>query len=587
VLNDGKYEYRYDDEGNLTQKKELLTGNLTTYEWDYRNRLMKVVSGSQTVEYGYDAEDKRVGTKLNGVTTEKYVYDGADIALVIDGAGTIVERYLYGDGVDNVLSRCQLSTVNCQLTWSLGDRQGSVVDLVSENGTVLNHFVYDGFGNRTGTTAVDFRYGYTGRELDTETGLYYYRARYYDSKVGRFISEDPIGFGAGDTNLYRYVGNNSTNYTDPTGELAQVAGGAIFGGIFGGLYALANDLETGNFGWNTIGNVATGAAVGAVAGAIVASGVGLVAGLATNALAAGFTAVLGAEAIAGTATAAAIVNTTIAAGFTAYGAYNAGGNFGRKKYWTGALDLVGVGIGASKVFTGVTKGIPNAYTADLATAIDNLPMPGNPSQLNSAGDKGGQIVSTTRSLAPATTPPGWKNYPSNTIATAPLSENGIPSELVLSREDLQPTLQLIHDRLPEQGSVAIFRKKDVSMGKLRHIGRITGDEYSVFTRGSQRIVIRGIGDQVKVSDNLLDDILAGKLGRYSGHTHPPGTGIEPGPGDRPWLTRLGVNRSAIWGMDQEGNKHQNLYGQLPQHDLEIYTELSRQKWIRKFYGQTE
>jgi RHS repeat-associated protein len=215
VLNDGKYEYRYDDEGNLTQKQELLTGNLTTYEWDYRNRLTTVVSGNQTVEYGYDAEDKRVGTKLNGVTTEQYVYDGTDIALVLNAAGTLVERYLFGAGVDNVLSRERSGVV----VWSLGDRQGSVVDLVSENGTVLNHFVYDGFGTRTGTTSSEFRYGYTGRELDTETGLYYYRARYYDSKVGRFISEDPIGFSAGDTNLYRYVGNNSPNYTDPTGTL--------------------------------------------------------------------------------------------------------------------------------------------------------------------------------------------------------------------------------------------------------------------------------------------------------------------------------------------------------------------------------
>ena len=60
LFNDGKYEYRYDDEGNLTQRKELITGNLTNYEWDYRNRLTKVTSGAQVVEYGYDAEDKRV-----------------------------------------------------------------------------------------------------------------------------------------------------------------------------------------------------------------------------------------------------------------------------------------------------------------------------------------------------------------------------------------------------------------------------------------------------------------------------------------------------------------------------------------------
>ena len=87
-MNDGKYQYVYDDEGNLTQKTEMATSKVTTYEWDYRNRLTKVTSGAQTVEYGYDAEDRRVGKKINGVVTEKYVYDGSDIALVVDAAGT-------------------------------------------------------------------------------------------------------------------------------------------------------------------------------------------------------------------------------------------------------------------------------------------------------------------------------------------------------------------------------------------------------------------------------------------------------------------------------------------------------------------
>jgi RHS repeat-associated protein len=215
VQNDGKFEYKYDDEGNLTRKTELASGNITNYEWDHRNRLSKVSSASQIVEYQYDAEDRRVGKAINGVTKEKYIYDGQDIALVVGAAGTITERYLYGAGVDNVLSK----EANGVVTWSLGDRQGSIVDLVNEQSEMLNHFVYDSFGNRTGTTTADFRFGYTGRELDTETGLYYYRARYFDSTVGRFISEDPIGFSAGDTNLYRYVGNNATNYTDPSGEL--------------------------------------------------------------------------------------------------------------------------------------------------------------------------------------------------------------------------------------------------------------------------------------------------------------------------------------------------------------------------------
>ncbi len=241
VLNDGKYQYQYDDEGNLTGKKELVTGKLTNYTWDDRNRLVKVTSGSQTVEYGYDAEDRRVAKKVNGITTEKYVYDGADIAIVVDAAGTLVERYLFGAGVDNVLSVEKGGAV----VWSLGDRQGSVVDLVDAGGNVLNHFVYDSFGGRTQATGVDFRFGYTGRELDGETGLYYYRARYYDSGLGRFISEDPIGFSAGDTNLYRYVNNNPTNFTDPTGTTISGWADDLLNGVDSFVAGFANVVSFG------------------------------------------------------------------------------------------------------------------------------------------------------------------------------------------------------------------------------------------------------------------------------------------------------------------------------------------------------
>ena len=70
-------------------------------------------------------------------------------------------------------------------------------------------------------------FGYTGREFDEETGQYYYRARYYDAPVGRFISEDPIGFEAGDANVYRYVLNSPTNFTDPSGLLTIYKGNPI------------------------------------------------------------------------------------------------------------------------------------------------------------------------------------------------------------------------------------------------------------------------------------------------------------------------------------------------------------------------
>jgi RHS repeat-associated protein len=90
---------------------------------------------------------------------------------------------------------------------------------ISSQGNLLNHLVYDSFGNIQSQTnsAVNFRFGYTGREFDAETGLYYYRARYYDPQTGQFIGQDPLSFGAGDSNLYRYVGNSPTNLTDPSG----------------------------------------------------------------------------------------------------------------------------------------------------------------------------------------------------------------------------------------------------------------------------------------------------------------------------------------------------------------------------------
>ena len=82
----------------------------------------------------------------------------------------------------------------------------------------VQQYEYDSFGNQHDMkNRIKQPYGYTGREHDRETGLRYYRARYYDGEVGRFISEDTIAIAGGDVNFYNYVGGNPINYVDPSG----------------------------------------------------------------------------------------------------------------------------------------------------------------------------------------------------------------------------------------------------------------------------------------------------------------------------------------------------------------------------------
>ena len=85
--------------------------------------------------------------------------------------------------------------------------------------TRQDHLVYDSTGNiaHESNSAYTPTFTYTGRQYDADIELYYYRARWYDSKTGQFLSHDPLGFAAGDANLYRYCGNSPTNFTDPGG----------------------------------------------------------------------------------------------------------------------------------------------------------------------------------------------------------------------------------------------------------------------------------------------------------------------------------------------------------------------------------
>ncbi len=112
------------------------------------------------------------------------------------------------------------------------DGLGNVIALTNSNGNVVEYYYYDVFGkvsitdaygNSLSSSSVDNPYFFTGRRLDTETGLYYYRNRYYNPETGRFLTPDPVGYSQG-LNLYTYCYNNSVRYVDPMGLGADGGG---------------------------------------------------------------------------------------------------------------------------------------------------------------------------------------------------------------------------------------------------------------------------------------------------------------------------------------------------------------------------
>jgi RHS repeat-associated protein len=134
------------------------------------------------------------------------------------GVLTVVERYIHGDQPDQWFAR-----VDTVVTWMLPDHLGSVRDLMNASGSIIDHVNYDAYGNTVSETNVNLggRLKFAGGEFDIETGglgLYHFGARYYDAPIGRWLSEDPKGFGGGDSNLNRYVSNGPTDGTDPSGS---------------------------------------------------------------------------------------------------------------------------------------------------------------------------------------------------------------------------------------------------------------------------------------------------------------------------------------------------------------------------------
>ena len=253
LLEDGDFVYSYDNRGNRIEKTSKITGGKITYAYDADNQLAKVETQSTLAQYKYDPFGRRIEKEVNGQIT-RYFYDGPNILLEYDRQDNIKSSYLHTLGVDDPLALEQ----NGKTYYYHKDGLGSIQALTDEGGKIIQSYEYAGFGEITSQSGtVDQPFTFTGRELDrflaqeestswisysTELkpgvrnprgmkgggrieiktlrqteDLYYFRARYYDPRAGRFLTKDPIGFAAEDTNLYRYVRNNPVNYRDPKG----------------------------------------------------------------------------------------------------------------------------------------------------------------------------------------------------------------------------------------------------------------------------------------------------------------------------------------------------------------------------------
>ena len=237
VESDGTFRYEYDAQGNRIKRTDIATGAVTEYRWDLLNRLVEIIE--RTSDGGpVGATQFRTPTMHSGAvwvrrwpprwgrprrnatcTTASTLHCGLCKDAWPIGTCTVrpwIRFWLTSRSMPiPVAARCcgpsQITWERCVMSW--------ITTQPIMSAQVANHIVYDAFGNVIDETAaaVDHIFGFTGREDDEQSDLNFYRARYYDPGMGQFLSEDPIGFSAGDANLYRYVQNSPTNKVDPTG----------------------------------------------------------------------------------------------------------------------------------------------------------------------------------------------------------------------------------------------------------------------------------------------------------------------------------------------------------------------------------
>ncbi len=213
----------YNDNGALTKRCEggsvsrsaidCSGDSSLTLSYDALHRLVQADKTGNAVEsYQYDPLGRRIEKNV-GATMSRYRYAGPDIVAEYgDDWSQANSLYVHGPQWDDPLIRTQADSAS---EYYHQDGLGSVVAASDKTGVVAGTARYDAWGKTIASSGNISQYGYTGREPD-DTGLIYYRARYYDPNTGRFNRRDPKGFIDG-INRYAYAINNPVNYKDPRG----------------------------------------------------------------------------------------------------------------------------------------------------------------------------------------------------------------------------------------------------------------------------------------------------------------------------------------------------------------------------------
>jgi RHS repeat-associated protein len=216
--------YTHDNAGNVS--RIVRNGSTLDLVWNLQGQLLAVTNNGVLAEsYTYDPLGRRLSTTTGGATVY-HAYNGDVCIADLDASGKLLRSYTWGQGVDNLLAMTVYSTSETNAFYAIKDHLGSVHALVNSQGQIVESYRYDAYGNTTilasdltplTSSACGNRYLFQGREYSFALGLYNFRARWYDSRTGRWLSNDPIGINGG-LNLYAFCGNDAVNFRDPEGE---------------------------------------------------------------------------------------------------------------------------------------------------------------------------------------------------------------------------------------------------------------------------------------------------------------------------------------------------------------------------------